>query len=206
MKVYTFEGAPNPQRLAMFMRYKGIELNTEVVDMANREQLSDAYRAINPDATVPCLVLDDGEVISQVIGMCVYLEEVFPDKPLLGHDAKEKGQVFSWCHKLSNGLFLGIASVFRNRSKGFVDRALPGPLDLPQIPAMVERGMAQIHHHLPLLDERLAESTWLAGEHFTLADIDLLTAIGFLGWIKEPVPEELTHLHAWLVRAQAEVA
>ena len=69
MQVYTYEGAPNPQRLAMFMKYKGIELETHVVDMAAQEQLTDAYRAINPDATVPCLVLDDGEVISQVIGM-----------------------------------------------------------------------------------------------------------------------------------------
>ncbi len=206
MKVYTYEGAPNPQRLAMFMKYKGIELETEVVDMAVQEQLTDAYRAINPDATVPCLVLDDGEVISQVIGMCACLEEMFPDKPLLGHDAREKGQVFSWCHKLANGLFLGIASVFRNRSKGFVDRALPGPLNLPQIPELIDRGMAQIHFNLPLIDAQLAKSTWLAGEHFSLADIDLLTAIGFLGWIKEPVPEELTHLHAWLERAQAEVA
>lgn len=206
MKVYTYEGAPNPQRLAMFMKYKGIELDTEVVDMANQEQLTDAYRAINPDATVPCLVLDNGAVISQVIGMCAYLEEIYPQPPLLGHDAEEKGQVFSWCHKLANGLFLGIASVFRNRSKGFVDRALPGPLNLPQIPEMVDRGMAQIHYNLPLLDERLAESTWLAGEHFSLADIDLLTAIGFLGWIKEPVPEALAHLHNWLERARAEVA
>lgn len=206
MKVYTFKGAPNPERLAMFMQYKGIELDTEVVDMANKEQLSDAYRAINPDATVPCLVLDNGAVISQVIGMCVCLEAMFPQKPLLGRTPEEKGQVMSWCHKLANGLFLGIATVFRNRSKGFVDRALPGPLNLPQIPAMVDRGFAQVRYHLPLLDAQLAQSTWLAGEHFSLADIDLLAAIDFLAWIKEPVPEELTHLHAWLERARAELA
>jgi glutathione S-transferase len=206
MKLYTYDSAPNPQRLAMFMKYKGIELETHVVDMAKAEQLTDEYRAINPDGTVPALILEDGTVLSQVIGMCVYLEEIYPEKPLMGTTALEKAQVISWVHKLGNSLFMGVASVFRNRSKGFVDRALPGPLNLPQIPEMVDRGLAQVRYALPLLNEHLSHNTWMAGDNFTFADIDLLTAMGFLGWIKEPVPEDLTHLQEWMKRAQAEVA
>ena len=41
MKIYTYEGAPNPRRLAMFMKYKGIAIDTELVDMMNGQQLSD---------------------------------------------------------------------------------------------------------------------------------------------------------------------
>jgi glutathione S-transferase len=188
------------------MRYKGIELETIEVDMMNQEHLADAYRALNPDATVPCLELDDGTVLSQVIGMVTYLEETYPEKPLMGTTPLEKAQVISWVHKLGNTLFGGIASVFRNRSKGFVNRGLPGPLNLPQIPELVDRGMLQIDHALPMLDEHLAKNTWMAGDNFTFADIDLLAAIGFMGWIKREVPAECTHLLSWLERAQAEVA
>jgi len=205
MKVHTFPPAPNPQRLALFMKYKGIDLETVEVDMGAQEQLSDTYRALNPDATVPCLELDDGTVLSQVIGMVTYLEEVYPDKPLLGTTPLEKAQVISWVHKLANTLFGGIASVFRNRSKGFADRALPGPLNLPQIPELIDRGMMQVEAALPMLDEHLAGSTWMAGDNFTFADIDLFVAIGFMGWIKVEIPDNCPHLQAWHERAAAQL-
>jgi len=206
MKIYTFEGAPNPRRLALFMQYKGIEIESEQIDMMAAQQLSEDYRRINPEGTLPTLVLDDGTVLTQVIGQCVYLEELYPEKPLLGSTPLEKAQVISWCHTLFTGLMTAIASVLRNRGKAFADRALPGPLNLPQIPELVDRGLLQIRHILPQLDAHLAQSTWVAGDNFSLADIDLLITIGFLGWVKESVPEDCTHLLAWQERAEAKLA
>lgn len=201
MKIYTYDAAPNPQRLAAFLKLKGLEIETQQVDMAAGEQLTDEYHRINPLGTVPALVLDDGTVLSEVIGMYTYLEELHPEPPLMGCTPLERAQAVSWCHRLASGLTLGIASVFRNRSKGFRDRGLPGPLNLPQIPDLIERGQMQIDFFLPQLDAHLATSTWLAGDNFTVADIDLVVAIGFLGWIKKPVPEDCTNLLAWHARA-----
>lgn len=206
MKLYTYDAAPNPQRLALFMRYKGIEIETEQVDLATAEQLTPEHLAINPSATVPALVLDDGTCLSAVIGIVTYLEALHPEKPLLGSTPLEKAQVISWCHNLFSGLSTAIATVFRNRSKGFVDRALPGPLNLAQIPELIERGEKQIDYYLPQIDQHLADNTWLAGNHFSFADIDLLTNIGFLGWIKRGIPDNCPHLQAWHERASAEVA
>jgi glutathione S-transferase len=206
MKLYTFDPAPNPRRLSLFLRCKGIELDTQQVDLMATEQLTDAYRRINPALTVPALVLDDGTVLSEVIGIYTYLDELYPETPLLGSTALERAQVISWCHRLFNGLMMAIASVLRNRGKSFINRALPGPLDTPQIPELVDRGLLLLRHILPELDKHLASSTWVAGEHFSVADIDLLVSIDFLAWIKEPVPEECTHLKAWYQRASARVA
>jgi glutathione S-transferase len=206
MKIYAYDAAPNPQRLAIFLKLKGIEIETQQVDMTSGEQLTDAYRQINPVGTVPALVLDDGTVLTEVIGMYTYLEELHPEPPLMGYTPLERAQVISWCHKVYNGLTMGIASVFRNRSKGFIDRALPGPLNVPQIPELVERGRMQINYILPVLDAHLANSTWLAGDNFSVADIDLFVALGFMGWIKESVPESCAHLNGWYERASAKVA
>ena len=68
MKLYTYEMAPNPKRLALLLAYKGVDIEKETVDLgAPREQLSEAYRAINPSCTVPCLVLDDGTVMTETV-------------------------------------------------------------------------------------------------------------------------------------------
>lgn len=206
MKIYSYEGAPNPRRLAMFMQYKGIGIETEQVDMAAAAHLTEEYRQINPEGTLPALVLDDGTVLTQVIGQCVYLEELYPEKPLLGTTALEKAQIFSWCHKLSGGLSAAIAHVLRNRSKAFENRALPGPQDLPQIPGLIDRGLLQIRYILPELNAHLARNTWMAGDNFSLADIDLLATLGFLRWIKEPIPDGCTHLMQWAERAEDKVA
>jgi len=206
MQVYTYEGAPNPRRLALFMQYKGIEIDTVPVDVPQGEHLGPEYRALNPACTVPALVLDDGTVLDAVIGMCTYLEAIYPDRPLLGTSALEKAEVASWCHKIFTGLFSAIAGVLRNGNPAFENRGLPGPLDLPQIPALVERGRRQIHYLLPELDKHLSDRPWVAGAHFSMADTDLIAAIDFLRWIKEPVPEDCTHLKDWYDRATAEVA
>ena len=206
MKLYTYDPAPNPRRLALFMQHKGIEIETQQIDMMAAEQLGDDYRNINPDCTVPALVLDDGTVLTEVIGICAYLEELHPEKPLLGTTALEKALVISWDHKLFLGVMMSIASMLRNRGDGFRDRALPGALDIPQIPELAERGALQLQDVIPKLDAHLANNAWVAGENFSFADIDLLVATDFMAWVKQSIPEDCTHLRAWREKVSAQVA
>lgn len=206
MKLYTYDPAPNPRRLALFLKLKGLAIDTRQVDLLANEQLGDAYRQINPALSVPALVLDDGTVLTEVIGMYTYLDELHPQPPLMGSTAAERAQVISWCHRLFSGLMMAIAGALRNRGKSFINRALPGPLDTPQIPELVERGLLQIGYILPELDAHLANSKWVAGDSFSIADIDLLVCIDFLAWIRQSVPDECTHLKDWYQRACAHVA
>ncbi|MDE0931414.1 MAG: glutathione S-transferase family protein [Halioglobus sp.] len=206
MKLYTYDPAPNPRRLTLFLKLKGIEIDTQQIDMMTAEQLNDSYRQVNPACTLPALVLDDGTVLTEVIGMFSYLEELYPEHPLMGSTPLERAQAISWCHRLFQGLMVAIASALRNKGKNFHNRALPGTLDTPQIPELAERGLMQIHHILPQLDAHLATSTWLAGDHFTIADIDLLVMIEFLTWVKESIPDTCPALQAWYQRATTRVA
>ncbi|RLQ21009.1 glutathione S-transferase family protein [Seongchinamella sediminis] len=205
MKLYTYDPAPSPQRLALYMRCKGIEIDTEQVDMAAGEHLGEAYRAMVPDQTVPALILDDGTVLTEVIGIVHYLEALYPDRPLLGSSPLEKGLVTSWDSKIYSMIFMSIAEALRNSSPGFKGRALPGPLDLEQIPALAERGKKRLAWAWEQLDQRLADSPWIAGDSFSFADIDLVVSAGFSGWVKCTPPENLANLHAYLARARGEI-
>ena len=66
------------------------------VDLGAGEQHSEAYRAINPRRVVPTLVLEDGTAIGEVPAIMRYLDEAFPEKPLLGATPKDKGLIAMW--------------------------------------------------------------------------------------------------------------
>ena len=207
MKLYTFDAAPNPARLSMFMQYKGLSIDTVQIDLGSEEQLSEAYLSVVPEATVPALVLDDGTVICAVIAIAHYLEEQFPDKPLLGRSAEERARVLNWNHRLFGEVFSAVAEAFRNGHPNYANRALPGPANVAQLPELVERGRARLEHSFEMLNGVLGDQLFLAGDAFTFADIDLLAAIDFANWGARMSPNEsLEHLHRWRAEAKTTLA
>ena len=65
LKLYDCTTAPSPRRARMLLAEKNIEHENIQVDLKTGEQMGDAYRAINPRCTVPALVTDDGDVLTQ---------------------------------------------------------------------------------------------------------------------------------------------
>ncbi|MFT4822761.1 MAG: glutathione S-transferase [Halioglobus sp.] len=206
MKIYSYDAAPNAQRLNFFLKLKGIEIETIPIDMIAGEQLGNEYQSINPLGTIPALVLDDGTVLTEVIGMCVYLEELYPQQTLLGTTPLEKAQIVSWDHKLFNTVMSAVAEALRNRGKGFVNRALPGPLDLPQIPELAERGKIRLEHGWPSLEAELEGKEWLVGDSISLADLDLMICVDFSSWVKGSPPENYKNIHAHSARVKNALA
>lgn len=206
MKLYTYDPAPNPRRLGLFMQYKGIELETTQIDLSRLEQMQESFSSINPQGTVPALVLEDGTLMTEVIGMCDYLESRYPERPLMGQTALERALVLSWDHRVFIGPLMAIGEMLRNGNPAFKDRALPGPGKTPQIPELVERGRTRLHNSLRWIDAELAEREFLVGEQITLADLDLLVVVEFAGWVKESVPEDCKHLRRWQAGVQAVLA
>ena len=207
MKLYTFDAAPNPARLSMFMQYKGISIDTVQIDLGSEEQLTEAYLSIVPEATVPALVLDDGTLLCAVIAIVHYLEEQFPEKPLLGRSAVERARVLNWNHRLFGEVFSAAAEAFRNGHPHYANRALPGPANIAQLPELVERGRARLEHSFETLNGVLGDQSFLAGETVSFADIDLLAAIDFAKWGARMSPDEsLEHLHRWRTEAKAALA
>ena len=70
MKFYDCATAPSPRRVRIFLAEKGITVPKVQVDLRNNEQLTPAFLAINPEATVPVLELDNGTRITDAIGIC----------------------------------------------------------------------------------------------------------------------------------------
>jgi len=207
MKLYTYDPAPNPARLNMFITYKGIDIETEQIDIGKAQQRSSAYTDIVPEATLPTLVIDTNTRLTEVIAIVHYLEAEFPQRPLLGQTSLERAQVLNWNHRLFNTLFMACAEAFRNSHPAFASRALPGPLDIEQIPALAERGKLRLDAGLEMMDRELADRPFVAGSTFSFADIDLLAVLGFAKWAAKTEPDEgMSHLLAWQTRAAEALA
>lgn len=203
MHLYTYDPAPNPRRLGLFLDWKGIDVDTTEVDLMQLEQLGEPYRAINPSGTVPTLVLDDGSLMTEVIAICDYLESLYPQKPLLGTTPLLRAQVLGWDHQIYMNAFAAVAEILRNGNPNFADRALPGPDRVAQIPALVERGRERLQRVWKDYDNALGGREFLVGDSLTLADIDLLVCTEFAGWVKESIPDDCAALLAWRDRVRA---
>lgn len=177
MKLYDFGRAPNPRRVRIYLAEKGIDIPTIDVNLREGEQLSAEFLAINPGAMVPVLEIDDGDYLSECIAICKYLEALHPEPSLFGEDATGEARVLMWNNIVENEGMFAVAEVLRNSLPAFQNRALPGPLDLAQIPALVERGRARCDNFFDRIEKRLSDSPYLAGDAFSVADITLLVVV-----------------------------
>jgi glutathione S-transferase len=179
MKLYQSNASPNSRRVRIFLAEKGISMPIVPVDLAAKEQFSDAYAAINPRRVVPTLVLDDGTSIGEVPAIQRYLEEAHPEPPLLGATPKTKALVAMWDRRVELEGFASVMEAVRNAVPGLKNRAIAGPHDYEQIPALVERSKQRVANFYADLNARLADIRFVAGDEFSVADITAVVTVDF---------------------------
>jgi maleylacetoacetate isomerase/maleylpyruvate isomerase len=93
MKLYTYWRSTSSYRLRIALALKNIEVDQAFVNLVRGEQKAESYRALNPQARVPTLVLDNGTVLTQSPAIIEYLEEAFPKPALLPSDPVQRAKV-----------------------------------------------------------------------------------------------------------------
>jgi glutathione S-transferase len=197
LKLYHAANSPNSRRVRIFLAEKGLRPTLIPVDLGAGEQHSDAYRAINPRCVVPAMVLEDGTTIGEVPAIMRYLDEAFPETPMLGATPKDKGLVVMWERFAELEGFAVVMEGVRNRAERLTGRAIAGPHGYEQIPALVARSMLRVKNFLIDMNERLEQVSFVAGEQFSAADITALVTIDFAKALDISIPEEHRALIRW---------
>lgn len=70
-------------RVRIALNLKGLTVESRTYRLRAGDQRQPAYLAINPQGLVPALTLDDGTILTQSLAICEYLDEQYPDPPLL---------------------------------------------------------------------------------------------------------------------------
>lgn len=195
--LYDCSTAPSPRRARILLAEKGIAHETVQVDLRSGEQLSEAFRRVNPQCTVPALRTEDGAVLTDNAAITAYLEARYPQPPLLGGTPIEKAEIASWNWRIEFEGLMAIAEALRNSAPAMANRALPGPVDYPQIPELAQRGLARLQQFFATLDTRLAGRDFISTDRFSIADITAVVAVDFARVVKVRVDERHAHLMRW---------
>ena len=197
LTLYDYNGAPSPRRAKMFLAEKGLAYDNIQIDIMSNEQMGEAYRKINPRCTVPALVTKDGDVLTENAEIATYLDAAYPDKPLLGTTPMEKASIAKWNWRAESDGLSAIAEALRNSSKAMKNRAITGPRNVEQIPALAERGRQRIAWFFEDINDHLKTNKFIAGDSYSVADITATVAVDFARWIKVYPLESQTALLEW---------
>ena len=201
MKFYDCTMAPSPRRVRIFLAEKGIELETEQVDLVGGENLSEEYRRkVNPRGLCPALVLDDGTSLGESFSICRYLEELHPEPCLMGSTPIDRAQIDSRVRQIEWDGFLPGAEAFRNTAPQFKTRGIPGVGGVAAIPALAERGVQSMPHFFDVLEGWLSAGDYLYGGAFSIVDITALCVVDFFAWVKVGIPDSHERTRAWYQR------
>ena len=191
MKLYDTKTAPNPRRTRIFLAEKGITVPTEQVDMTTFQHRTPEYTAINPFQRMPALVLDDGTVITESMAICRYFEVLQPQPALFGQGAKEIALVEMWNRRCEINFFANVAAVFRHLHPAMKE------YEIPQVPAYAEAMRPKAIWFLELIDKELASREFIAGAHYSVADITTLCAVDFMKPARLVMPDNLANVKRW---------
>lgn len=190
MKFYNSIG-PNPRAVRMFMAEKGLKVPMVEVDLMKGENRQDAYRQKNSAGQMPCLELDDGSTVSEVVAICEYLEDTHPTPALIGTTAKEKAEARQWTRRVDLNIVEPMANGFRY-GEGL-------PLFKDRIPTAPEAsaGLKRIAQDRILWLDKLVEGRkFLCGDRLTYADIHLFAFLDFGKQVGQPINPEAKTINA----------
>ena len=200
MKLYDFAAFPNPARVRIALHEKGATEHTQFinVDVPGGEHQSDAFRAINPSATVPVLELDCGTHISECTAITEYIDNAFDGPSLTGSTAKQRAIVHMMQRRAEQYVMDAVGNYFHHATDG-----LGADIEQYQNAEWGNRQKSIAENGLQYFNDLLSANEFVAGENFSMADITLFAGLGFAGFAKIDIPTEYTHLLDWQQRIAA---
>jgi len=183
--------APNPRRVRIFLAEKGIEVERRHIDIMQEEHKTPDMVARNPFMRIPILELDDGTCISEAMAICRYFEALHPEPPLFGSTPLEIAMIDMWQRRVELQLMHPVAFAFRHSHPKMAH------LEVPQIKQWGEVNVGRIKAMLDLLNDELAARQFIAGDNFSVADIDALCAVDFMRVARVSLTDEHSHLRRW---------
>jgi glutathione S-transferase len=207
-------------KVRLTLKEKRLPYESRFIRLFEQDHLSPEYLAINPDGQVPTLI-HDGEVITETTVINEYLDDAFPDPPLRPDRPVARARMRRWGQIVDEHLFHSVATlawhhgvgpILRQKDPAEIDRALarlPLPSKRQKWLKATRTGFSQhelddarskIAYSIAQMERVLAEHCYLAGETYSLADINVLSSVQRMPrWAPDLMNEKVSpRTYAWL--------
>ena len=209
-------------KVRLTLNEKGLHYESHYLSIPEQQHLTPEYLAINRDGQVPTLV-HDGEAITETTVINEYLDDAFPEPALRPASALERAHMRRWSQIVDEHLFpamatlgwhFGIGPILRSKDSLMIDRALVHiPLASKKqkwlkaartgfTPEDLSEARDKINYSILRMESVLAEHPHLAGAHYSLADINVLSSVQRMPrWAPDLMnPTVSPHTFEWLKR------
>ena len=197
MLLYQFRMGTNPRRVIIYLSEKGIDVPRHELDYVNRMHRTPDYLAINPSGRAPTLITDDGSAITESAAIVEYLEELYPEKPMIGSDALTRARVRSF-ERLGNDLIVRCQVWLWNLTDVFLAKE-PEPSR-----EVARRSYRYVLEILDIMEATIDDNAFLTGDTPTIADF---TTFAIFQTARErfdqPLGADHPRLDAWYGRFRA---
>ena len=197
MKIYDFEGFPNPARVRIALAEKGVTDQVEfvTVDVPGGAHRKPEFLAKNPNGAVPVLELDDGTTIAECTAITEYIDHTFEGIALTGRGARERAMVHMMQRRAEQGLLDAVGAYFHHATPGL------GPeIETYQNQEWGEKQRERAVEGMRYFNSVLASNPYVAGEQFSMADITVFAGLGFADFAKVDIPADCSNLSEWRSR------
>lgn len=200
MKIHDWFNGPYPARVRIALAEKDMlsRIDFVSVNLWTGEHKQPEFLAINYSGTLPVLELDDGTLIAECTAITQYLDALDDNPVLTGRTALEKGVIHMMTKRAEIEFLDAVSVYFHHATPGL------GPqVELYQNQEwglrMRDKALRGMHY----FDRVLQQQPYVAGDHFSMADIAVLGGMIFASLVKLAVPDECEALRAWHARVQA---
>lgn len=198
MSVLLYHGRASTcsKKVRIALYEKGVASESHLIDLAEKEQKSPDYLALNPKGIVPTLV-NPGNIITESSVIIEYIDDAFDGPPLRPAKAEERAAIKSWIKFSDDVAFPAITGptwkYMQDRAAASRPPSSPPPSGPPRFSAGdLAAGEVAMEACVATLDRALTGRTWLSGDQFTLADAAVI-----------PFVDRIRNLRADLVTATA---
>jgi glutathione S-transferase len=161
-------------------------------------QRREEFLHLNPAGQVPVLVEEDGRALAESSAITEYLDEAYPDRPLIGFEATARAEarrLVAWFdlkfhHEVTKNL------LDEKLLKRFMGMGEPSS-------AAIRAGRANLRTHLDYITYLTERRNWLAGEDFTLADIAAAAHLSCLDYLGDVPWDDHEPVKDWYVRIKS---
>jgi glutathione S-transferase len=187
--------SPFSRKIRLVLKEKNLDFDMVVERMWERRP---EFLALNPAGEVPVLIEPDGTTLADATAITEYLEEIYPERPLIGTTPMERAEtrrLVAWFDvKFNREVTMNL--VEEKIMKRFLGLGQPNS-------QAIRAGCQNIKHHLDYIAYLMDRRSYLAGDSFGLADITAAAHLSSVDYLGDVPWEQHAGAKEWYARVKS---